>query len=63
MEPVWDDRAARELRAMLPPSLVRFFGLAFIRAHFFYAEFVYRLALLVVRETGLEAAVQEPGTA
>ena len=63
MEPVWDDRAARELRAMLPPLIVRFFDLAFIRAHFFYAEFVYRVAVRVVRETGLEAALQEPGTA
>jgi SAM-dependent methyltransferase len=48
---------------MLPPPLVRFFDDAFIRAHFFYAEFVYRLALRVARETGLEAALREPGTA
>jgi SAM-dependent methyltransferase len=57
------DRTVALLRRLLPPELAPFFGGSFIRSHVLYDEFVYRLALRVVRESGLEAALREPGTA
>ena len=57
------DRTVALLRELLPPQLVPFFGVSFIRSHVLYDEFVYRLALRVVREGGLEASLREPGSA
>ena len=51
------------LREILPPELVPFFGVSFIRSHHLYDEFVYRLVLQVVRDMGFEAAFREPGGA
>lgn len=55
--------AAALLRRLLPPDLLPFFDASFIRSHRLYDDFVYRLALRVVREAGLEAAIREPGSA
>jgi SAM-dependent methyltransferase len=49
------------LRDALPPELVPLFAPVFIRSHDLYGEFVYRLALDVIRKTGLDAALEEPG--
>lgn len=49
------------LRPLLPPELRPFFDTSFIRSHVLHCEFVYRLALQVVRDTGLEEAMQAPG--
>jgi SAM-dependent methyltransferase len=51
----------RRLRDLLPPSLVPIFNASFIRSNLLYDEFIYRLALQVIREVGVEAALQEPG--
>ena len=51
------------LRAMLPPDLVSLFDASFLRSHLLYDEFVYRLVLKVIRETGLEPALREGGSA
>lgn len=56
------EATASMLRRMLPPDLFPLFGASFIRSHLLYDEFVYRLALRVVRESGLEAALQGPGS-
>ena len=40
------------LRAVLPPELLPLFDASFIRSHLLYDEFVFRLLLQVVRETG-----------
>jgi SAM-dependent methyltransferase len=50
------------LREVLAPDILPFFDASFIRSHLLYHEFVYRLALQVVRETELESAMQEPGS-
>jgi SAM-dependent methyltransferase len=55
--------AAALCRRLLPPGLLPFFDVGFIRSHLLYDEFVYRLVLQVVRETGLEEALREPGSA
>lgn len=52
---------ARALAPLLPPSLVPVFGASFIRSGHLYDEFVARLALRVVHESGLEAALRESG--
>src|SRR6266545_4241937 len=51
------------LREMLPPYLLHVIDLSFLRSHVLYDEFVYRLVLKVIRETGLEASLQEGGSA
>jgi SAM-dependent methyltransferase len=56
------EEAAAALAPHLPPALVPVFSAAFIRSTVLYDEFVYRLALQVAREIGLEAAARQPGT-
>lgn len=55
--------AAAWLRSVLPPELQRFFDASFIRSHLLYEEFVHRLVLRVVRDTGLDGIMREPGSA
>jgi SAM-dependent methyltransferase len=50
------------LEQLLPAALVPLFDASFIRSDILYDEFVYRLAVQVVRAVGLEAAACEPGT-
>ena len=50
------------LRRLLPPELLPLFDARFVRLHFLYDEFIYRLVLQVVSETGLEQTLREPGT-
>lgn len=54
--------AARALAPLLPASLVPVFGASFIRSGHLYDEFVARLALRVVHESGLADVLREPGT-
>ncbi|MBI1728870.1 MAG: methyltransferase [Candidatus Rokubacteria bacterium] len=54
--------AAALLRELLPPALLPLFDTSFVRLHLLYDEFIHRLVLGVVRETGLEQAMREPGT-
>jgi SAM-dependent methyltransferase len=61
--PAAADEAARSLARLLPPSLGAVFGAAFIRSDRLYDEFITRLAVTIVRDTGLEKAAQESGTA
>jgi SAM-dependent methyltransferase len=51
------------LAPRLPPELAPLFSDRFIRSCALYEEFVLRLAVRVLRETGLEAAAREPGAA
>jgi SAM-dependent methyltransferase len=51
------------LERLLPPELVPLFDASYVRMHLLYDEFIYRLVLRVVAETGLERATREPGTA
>jgi len=51
------------LREMIPPYLRHVIDLSFLRSHLLYDEFVYRLVLKVIRETGLESAMREGGSA
>lgn len=51
------------LREMLPPYLLHVIDASFLRSHLLYDEFVYRLVLKVIRETGLESAIREGGSA
>ena len=51
------------LREMLPPYLLNVIDLSFLRSHVLYDEFVYRLVLKVIRDTGLEPALREGGSA
>jgi len=51
------------LREMLPPYLLHVIDFSFLRSHYLYDEFVYRLTLQVIRETGLESATQDGGSA
>jgi SAM-dependent methyltransferase len=48
---------------MLPPYLRQVIDVSFLRSHLLYDEFVYRLVLKVIRETGLESAMREGGSA
>ncbi|HEV8530613.1 MAG TPA: methyltransferase [Methylomirabilota bacterium] len=61
------EKEARETAALLarllPLELRPLFDVAFVRSHVLYEQFVYRLVLQVVRETGLEDAMQEEGRA
>jgi len=50
------------LREMIPPYLRHVIDLSFLRSHLLYDEFVYRLVLKVIRETGLESAMREGGS-
>ena len=52
---------ARALHAVLEPALAPLVDAAFIRSAILYEEFVYRLALRVFRDAGLEAASRTPG--
>ncbi len=54
--------AAALLRRLLPPELLPLFDASFVRLHLLYDEFIHRLVLRVVSETGLEQAMREPGT-
>jgi SAM-dependent methyltransferase len=62
-----EEKEARETAALLarllPLELRPLFDVAFVRSHVLYEQFVYRLVLQVVRETGLEDAMQEEGRA
>jgi SAM-dependent methyltransferase len=51
------------LRRLLPPELQPLFNASFVRLHDLYDEFIYRLVLQVARQTGLEPAMAEPGSA
>ena len=48
---------------MLPPHLLHVIDASFLRSHLMYDEFVYRLVLKIIRETGLESAIREGGSA
>lgn len=54
--------AAALLRGLLPPELLPLFDASFVRLHLLYDEFIHRLVLRVVRETGLEQTMREAGT-
>lgn len=54
--------AAVQLRELLPPEILPLFDASFVRLHILYDEFIHRLVLRVVSETGLERAMREPGT-
>lgn len=54
--------AAALLGRLLPAEFLPIFDGSFVRMHLLYDEFIHRLVLKVVRETGLERALQEPGT-
>jgi SAM-dependent methyltransferase len=55
--------AATLLQRLLPSELVPLFEASYIRLHLLYDEFIFRLVLRAVAETGLERATREPGTA
>src|SRR5262245_49465554 len=57
------EAVAAQLRELLPPYLLDVISPSFLRSHYLYDEFVYRLVLKVIREAGLEAAIQEGGSA
>ena len=57
------ETVAAVLREMLPPYLLHVIDASFLRSHYLYDEFIYRLVLKVVRATGLESAIQEGGSA
>jgi SAM-dependent methyltransferase len=57
------ERVAATIARRLPPSLVPFFDARSISSHALYDEFVFRLTLRVLRDTGLTAAVGEWGSA
>jgi SAM-dependent methyltransferase len=48
---------------MLPPYLLHVIDAPFLRSHYLYDEYVYRLVLTVIREAGLESAIQAGGSA
>jgi SAM-dependent methyltransferase len=50
------------LRQVLPAELQPVFDVSFIRSHHLYTEFVCRLSLQIVRESGIEAALAEGGS-
>jgi SAM-dependent methyltransferase len=54
--------AAALLRGLLPHELLSLFDASFVRLHLLYDEFIHRLVLRVVGETGLEQTMREPGT-
>ena len=56
------EAGAALFRELLPPHLLPVFNASFLRSHLLYDEFVYRLVLKVIRETGLESAIREGGS-
>jgi SAM-dependent methyltransferase len=66
-QPATDPKDAERIAAIvaphLPPSLVPVFDARFGRSSALYDEFVYRLALGIFRDAGLEGAVGEWGNA
>lgn len=48
---------------MLPPHLAHLFDVSFLWSHLLYDEFILGLVLKVIRETGLESAIREGGSA
>ena len=54
--------AAALLGGLLPPELLPLFDASFVRLHLLYDEFILRLVLRVVGETGLDQTLREPGT-
>ncbi|HZP37630.1 MAG TPA: class I SAM-dependent methyltransferase [Methylomirabilota bacterium] len=56
------DAVAAQLRDLLPPYLLPVIDVSFLRSHYLYDEFVYRLVLQVIRATGLESAIQAGGS-
>jgi SAM-dependent methyltransferase len=54
--------SAARLHEALPPDIAPFFGVGFVRSHFLYGEFIYRLVLQVARASGIDAALSEPST-
>jgi len=50
------------LEGVLPRELRPLFDASFVRSHFLYEQFVHRLVLQVVRETGLEDALRDEGS-
>ncbi len=56
-------QTAQALARELPPALGPVFGPSFIRSCELYDEFVDRLTLRVVRASGLEGALRQPGDA
>jgi SAM-dependent methyltransferase len=56
------EETARALHAVLHPALAALVDAAFIRSAVLYDEFVYRLALHVFRDAGLEAVSRVAGT-
>jgi SAM-dependent methyltransferase len=55
--------AAALLHGLLPPEVAPLFDAAFVRSHLLYDEFIDRLVLRVVRDSGLEPAMRESRTA
>jgi SAM-dependent methyltransferase len=51
------------LAELLPRELRPLFDASFVRNHFLYEQFIHRLVLQVVRETGLEEAMRLEGSA
>src|SRR5256712_1864309 len=50
------------LERVLPRELGPLFDASFVRSRFLYEQFVHRLVLQVVRETGLEDALRDEGS-
>ena len=53
------ERVAAAVTPLLPPSLRPYFGAGFTYSHLLFDEYVFRLAVGVFRETGLDAAVAD----
>ena len=52
--------AEARLRDLLPPALLEVFNASFIRSNLLFDEFVFRLVLQVLRQTGIDTALQVP---
>ena len=50
------------LAGLLPAELLPLFDDRFIGSHILFEEYVHRLAIRVVRDSGIEPAAREPGT-
>jgi SAM-dependent methyltransferase len=61
--PARAEEFALMLGRMLPAGLRAVFDASFLRSHFLYGEFVYRLVLRVIHESGLGPAVEAGGSA
>ncbi len=53
---------AARLAGMLPAELRSVFDVSFIRSNVLYGEFVCRLVLEILRQSGLDAVLREPGS-